>query len=277
MKFKQLTSLILAGLIFLSPGPLLAATGCSYPSSLDSFADKVANDFLTVANVNTAHCAIEKLETLIGASPTDGGIALGSGTSPFTYMAVLAKGSLVVGDGATDPVALVVGTNGQALVADSTQASGLKWATGTEIVRKTSDETVNNSSTLQDDNDLLYAIAANEVTYFTIQLIYSSSTVADIKTSITVPAGATLRAGPVSGIGFTVSETITFFNALTSSGGAMGNFGGKGAGTERYVTIVGSVRTGGTSGNVTFQWAQAAAEVSDTKVHTDSYIIVWRE
>ena len=39
-----------------------------------------------------------------GASTlTDGGILLGSGTSAVTAMSALAKGAIVVGDGATDP------------------------------------------------------------------------------------------------------------------------------------------------------------------------------
>jgi len=44
-------------------------------------------------------------------SLTDGGIMLGSGTDPVTVMSVLADGSIVVGDGATDPVALAAFTS----------------------------------------------------------------------------------------------------------------------------------------------------------------------
>lgn len=58
----------------------------------------------------------------------DGGILLGSGTGAITAMAALAKGSIVAGDGATDPVALAVGTDGYFLKADSSAASGLAWA-----------------------------------------------------------------------------------------------------------------------------------------------------
>ena len=36
---------------------------------------------------------------------TDGGVLLGSGTTAVTPMAVLADGEMIVGDGATDPVA----------------------------------------------------------------------------------------------------------------------------------------------------------------------------
>ena len=64
----------------------------------------------------------------------DGFVLLGSGTGPITALDVTAKGSLLVGDGTTDPVALAVGTNNYVLTADSTQASGVKWAqnTGTQ-------------------------------------------------------------------------------------------------------------------------------------------------
>lgn len=40
----------------------LVATGCNYPTSLDSFTDKTSGDFLTVADVNKMACAIEKLQ-----------------------------------------------------------------------------------------------------------------------------------------------------------------------------------------------------------------------
>ena len=62
------------------------------------------------------------------SSLTDGGILLGSGTGAITAMSALAKGSIVAGDGATDPVALAVGTNDHVLTADSGETSGLKWA-----------------------------------------------------------------------------------------------------------------------------------------------------
>ena len=62
------------------------------------------------------------------SSLTDGGILLGSGTGAVTAMAALAKGTLVVGDGSTDPTTVAVGTNDHVLTADSAQGSGVKWA-----------------------------------------------------------------------------------------------------------------------------------------------------
>ena len=45
-----------------------------------------------------------------------------------------AKGSLVSASTANTPIELVVGTNGQILTADSTDPSGLKWATTTNTL-----------------------------------------------------------------------------------------------------------------------------------------------
>lgn len=50
-------------LTFLTPTYSFAATGCSYPTSLDSYADKQTGDYLTVADINSRSCAIEKLES----------------------------------------------------------------------------------------------------------------------------------------------------------------------------------------------------------------------
>jgi len=57
----------------------------------------------------------------------DGFLLLGSGTGAFTALDVTAKGSIVAGDGITDPIALAVGANDTVLRADSAQASGLKY------------------------------------------------------------------------------------------------------------------------------------------------------
>jgi hypothetical protein len=42
-------------------------------------------------------------------------------------MAVLAKGSIIAGDGTTDPAVVTVGTNGYLLQADSTAGAGVSW------------------------------------------------------------------------------------------------------------------------------------------------------
>jgi hypothetical protein len=58
----------------------------------------------------------------------DGHVLLGSGTDAITALDVTAKGSILVGDGSGDPRALGVGSNTHVLTADSSEASGIKWA-----------------------------------------------------------------------------------------------------------------------------------------------------
>jgi len=56
----------------------------------------------------------------------DSGISHGiSSAGAVTAMAALAKGTLVVGDGSTDPTTQAVGTNDHVLTADSAQGSGV--------------------------------------------------------------------------------------------------------------------------------------------------------
>ena len=65
-----------------------------------------------------------------GASSfTDGYVLLGSGTGAITALNVTTKGSILAGDGSTDPQALAVGDDDQVLTADSGETTGLKWAT----------------------------------------------------------------------------------------------------------------------------------------------------
>ena len=50
--------------------------------------------------------------------------------------------------------------------------------------------TVNNSTALQDDDDLTFAIAANETWHVRMPLIVTTNTAADFKLMIDVPAAA---------------------------------------------------------------------------------------
>ena len=95
--------------------------------------------------VKNGATAIEGLGDAIDASLLDlkGGttgqvLAKASGTDmDFTWSAIDplvildAKGDLITATAADTPARLAVGTNGQTLVADSTAATGLKWATPT--------------------------------------------------------------------------------------------------------------------------------------------------
>ena len=61
-------------------------------------------------------------------SHTANGVLIGNGTSAVTTVDLSTKGHLLAGDGSGNPSALSVGTNNYVLTADSSQATGLKWA-----------------------------------------------------------------------------------------------------------------------------------------------------
>jgi len=120
-----------------------AANGITFGASSDtnlyrSAANTLMTDDAFDANSLTLDTALAVAEGGTGATTlSDGYVLLGSATGAITPLDVTAKGSLLVGDGTTDPVALAVGTNTHVLTADSTEASGVKWAAaggGTDTV-----------------------------------------------------------------------------------------------------------------------------------------------
>lgn len=59
---KRLFLFLLFAALCQLPAVAHGATGCNYPSSLDSWTNKGTGDFLTVADLNQRTCAIEQLE-----------------------------------------------------------------------------------------------------------------------------------------------------------------------------------------------------------------------
>ena len=61
-------------------------------------------------------------------SLTANGVIIGNGTSALTAVDLSTKGKILIGDGSGNPQALAVGTNDHVLTADSSEATGVKWA-----------------------------------------------------------------------------------------------------------------------------------------------------
>jgi hypothetical protein len=72
--------------------------------------------------------SVASTSTTTAAVPANVKTAYDLAAAAIPNSTVTAKGSIVTGTAASTPSALAVGTNGQTLVADSTAATGLKWA-----------------------------------------------------------------------------------------------------------------------------------------------------
>ena len=141
------------------------------------------------------------------------------------------------------------------------------------VVRKTADETVNNSATLQNDDHLLLTVGASDVWLVDMRLMLSAtSTTPDWKFAFTVPAGATFRWGAedLTTIGGWVPVAVgTSAPALSTTGTVTAGSSGSVHGSHLTGIYVG----GGTAGTLQFQWAQNTATVADSKVLTNSCLI----
>ena len=140
---------------------------------------------------------------------------------------------------------------------------------------KASDESVVNA-TLQNDDDLFFAVAANERWFVECTLMIDSNATADFQATFTVPASATMKWGALdTGTGTTWAyTTVSVPTALLDAAAARG-FQSPAAGTIWGLVLRGIVQVAGTAGNVQLQWAQNTAS-GTTIVKAGSLLIAHR-
>ena len=157
--------------------------------------------------------------------------------------------------------ALSAGITGNAVTATTaTSATTASTLSNKATVIKQSDETVNNSDALQNDDELLYALTANQQIAFELLLLYNTTNAAGLKIGWTVPAGATLTWGgtwynntgdPVTVANYTAASTAAFYGSSTA---------------PQVARVHGYITNGATPGNLQLQWAQYAATAVNSKV-----------
>lgn len=136
--------------------------------------------------------------------------------------------------------------------------------------RKSADETVTTSTTLQNDDELFVAVNANGIYEFRLFLDYNSSTTADIKIGWTLPSGATMT---YVQNGLDASSTTNLgaqnLGPLTQASNPV--FGGTGGDT--VAIPLGMLVVGANAGTMQLQWAQSTSSGS-TIVRAGSHLIV---
>ena len=139
---------------------------------------------------------------------------------------------------------------------------------------KTATESVTNSTTLQNDDELFVTLEASTTYQVDLVMLYDGAAAGDFKVGFTGPTAATLQ-GVVVGItpaGATSGDDVTAYAVL----GTANNFGAVGTGTTLGMHFSGLLRTSTTVGALTVQWAQITASATATRVFADSYLALRR-
>lgn len=140
------------------------------------------------------------------------------------------------------------------------------------LARKTADETVNSGgtgATLQNDNHLFLAVEANTTYEFRLRAIINSGTVPDFKMGWSFPTGLTMS--------FDLFEGETLGTAANVIQGPFIQTDVLPLSTDandRPWIAEGLVIVGSTPGTLQWRWAQNTADIGNTIVRANSYLIL---
>lgn len=132
---------------------------------------------------------------------------------------------------------------------------------------KSANQVISSQTTLINDADMRFAIAANSLYEFHVHMRYSSPSGADWKSSFTVPAGASAHFQRVG-----LNNTGNFAGGFDSADTDTIISQGQGASTSLAADFFGWVSTSSTAGNLIFQWAQNTSNAGNTTLYQNSYL-----
>jgi hypothetical protein len=145
-----------------------------------------------------------------------------------------------------------------------------------QVIKKTADQSVTNSTTLVDDNQLFYPLQVGTSYYFEALIEFTATAGGDIQLAFTIPTAATLRWGPANSIKIDPAGAIVVEGQTTTSGTAV-SFGYATGGTRQQILIKGYVACGAIAGNLQLQFAQDTADAGPTTIRNgSSYLSVFR-
>lgn len=187
----------------------------------------------------------------------------------------LTKGYLRIVGGSSDPAGVADGaiwynTTTNKLYARINGTTVDLGGGGMSLIVKEANESLINSTTLQDDDELLFAVAANEVWQFEGVLQVDASSSPDIKLTFTGPSGS------VGSYGCIAQDTS---NNIVVGSTTLGNTTGIAtAAQNKIVRYWGAIHNGANAGNLTLQWAQNTLDAgAQIHVRAGSYIKYQKE
>jgi hypothetical protein len=194
----------------------------------------------------------------------------GQTTAALAIEALLAALSATQGvipyRGSSAWAALATGTAGQVLTSGGAGANP-SWGdvsfSGLIAKAKTSDESVTSSTSLQDDDDLFFAIGANETWVFILPFGLVCGASGGFKWAFSVPASASAFGSNLAGLARLASVDLTTGSGETSSSTTASN----------QPFIAGYCANSSTPGNVRFRFAQNVSNGTATTVKRGSILI----
>ncbi|THA31797.1 hypothetical protein E6R18_15825 [Streptomyces sp. A1277] len=143
------------------------------------------------------------------------------------------------------------------------------------VVTKAATQTVNNSTTLVNDDSLFVPVEAGGVYEVTAWIVHSSQTAGDIAIGWSGPSGSTMTWGVQGPAASATAASDSAANFQQRSISQTAGLGG-GAGTAVCTDARGVLTVGSMSGLLRMRWAQNTANASDTQVLGGSHLRVKR-
>jgi hypothetical protein len=132
---------------------------------------------------------------------------------------------------------------------------------------KSANQIITTQTTLVNDADMRFAVAANSLYEFHAHIKFASPGGGDWKTSFTVPAGASAE---FNRVGLNLSSQPTSGTNWLDTDSVPSQ--GSGAGTPLTTDFFGWVVTASTAGNLILQWAQNTSNAGNTTLFKNSYL-----
>lgn len=130
---------------------------------------------------------------------------------------------------------------------------------GVTTKRKTADESVTSSTTLQTDDHLTLAVGANEEYVGTFEIFAGDAlTGTGCKVAIQAPSGSTLRVSAVK----LDNAAFVYQKQTTTSDGALDFLTGETVSASALFRLSVWVLVGGSSGSISLRWAQSTSSGS---------------